>query len=582
MKSLFQFLAGKTSYCFATFPFIIISGYFAASYAFFIVYFSIDSFRPETIRAFSLTLIIMLIIVPFTHALLLGPLKKANLPAFLKFARRLNDFFADSTDYGDLKDDDLLDLLQLLVKFPQYHMLIATLIVVSVTVPTIVVEYLFSRSFYHLAITSSGGLIAGIIFCYFCYIITETLTADLRGECRKIINLRNIRKPDIYGISIRKKIIFIILIVFFSMAMLIYFLGFCNASLIATVGFLATTFMTVIVLTSLYSQSIKSAFEKILVTTRELSRGGGELLHLGNNEKELIEFAENFNVSVKESIELRHNLEQKVELRTKDLFKKTVELKEANRRLKELDQMKSGFLSSVSHELRTPLTSVLGFAKLIRKDFSKNFVPMARNNERAEKKAGRIIENLDIIMREGERLTRLINDVLDLAKIESGRFEWRDEVFQVYEAIHQAVQAAIGLFAQKPEVNFSTNIARDLPRIKADPDRLVQVIINLLNNAAKFTEKGSVDLHASTRADGWVEVSIHDTGIGIPPDDIDKVFDKFHQVTTDDTLKDKPKGSGLGLAICRQIIERYGGRIWAESKIDGGSIFTFALPYFTH
>jgi signal transduction histidine kinase len=573
-------MAGKTSYCFATFPFIIISGYFAASYAFFIVYFSIDSFRPETIRAFSLTLIIMLIIVPFTHALLLGPLKKANLPAFLKFARRLNYFFANSTDYGDLKDDDLLDLLQLLVKFPQYHMLIATLIVVSVTVPTIVVEYLFSRSFYHLAITSSGGLIAGIIFCYFCYIITETLTADLRGECRKIINLRNIRKPNIYGISIRKKIIFIILIVFFSMAMLIYFLGFCNASLIATVGFLATTFMTVIVLTSLYSQSIKSAFEKILVTTRELSRGGGELLHLGNNEKELIEFAENFNVSVKESIELRHNLEQKVELRTKDLFKKTVELKEANRRLKELDQMKSGFLSSVSHELRTPLTSVLGFAKLIRKDFSKNFVPMARNNERAEKKAGRIIENLDIIMREGERLTRLINDVLDLAKIESGRFEWRDEVFQVCEAIHQAVQAAIGLFAQKPEVNFSTNIARDLPRIKADPDRLVQVIINLLNNAAKFTEKGSVDLHASIRADGWVEVSIHDTGIGIPAGDIDKVFDKFHQVTKGDTLKDKPKGSGLGLAICRQIIERYGGRIWAESKIEGGSIFTFALPCF--
>jgi signal transduction histidine kinase len=581
MKSFFQFLATKTSYCFATFPFIIISGYFAASYAFFIVYFSIDSFRAETIRAFSFTLIIMLVIVSFTHALLLGPLKKPNLPAFLKFARRLNDFFKNSTDYGDLKDDELLDLLLLLVKFPQYHMLIATLIVISVTVPTIVVEYLFSRSLYHLAITSSGGLIAGIIFCYFCYIITETLTADLRGECRKIINLRNIRKPNIYGISIRKKIIFIIIIVFFSMAMLIYFLGFCNASLIATVGFLATTFMTVIVLTSLYSQSINSAFVKILVTTRELSRGGGELLHLGNNEKELIEFAENFNVSVKESIELRHNLEQKVELRTKDLFKKTVELKEANRRLKQLDQMKSGFLSSVSHELRTPLTSVLGFAKLIRKDFSKNFVPIARNNKRAEKKAKRIIENLDIIMLEGDRLTRLINDVLDLAKIESGRFEWRDEVFPVGEAIKQAVQAANGQFAQKPEVVFSKNIPRDLPHIKADPDRLVQVIINLLNNAAKFTEKGRVDLYAAAGADGWVEVSVHDTGIGIPPEDIDKVFDKFHQVTKGDTLKDKPKGSGLGLAICRQIIERYGGRIWAESRIERGSTFTFTLPYST-
>jgi signal transduction histidine kinase len=582
MKNLFQSLAKRTSYCFATFPFIIISGYFAASYAFFIVYFSIDYFKPETIRAFSFTLIIMLIIVPFIHALLLGPLKKRKLTAFLKFARRLNDFFANSTDYEDMKDCQLLDLLQLLVKFPQYHMLIAILIVISVTVPTIVVEYIFSRSLYHLAITSSGGVIAGIIFCYFCYIITETLTSDLRGECRKIISRRNIRKPDIYGISIRKKIIFIITIVFFSMAMLIYFLGFCNASLIATAAFLLTTFMTVIVLTSLYSQSINSAFGKILLTTRELSHGGGELLHLGNNEKELIEFAENFNVSVKESIELRHNLVQKVEARTKDLYKKTVELQEANRRLKELDQMKSGFLSSVSHELRTPLTSVLGFAKIIRKDFAKNFVPIARNNRKAEKKAKRIIENLDIILQEGERLTRLINDVLDLAKIESGRFEWRDKIFPMGEAIQQAVQAASGQFAQKPRVKLSTKIPRDLPRIKADPDRLVQVIINLLNNAAKFTEKGRVDLDAGARADGWIEVSVHDTGIGIPPGDMDKVFDKFHQVTKGDTLKDKPKGSGLGLAICRQIIERYGGRIWAESKIDGGSTFTFTLPYLTN
>ncbi|MBW2113274.1 MAG: hypothetical protein JRH04_00205, partial [Deltaproteobacteria bacterium] len=435
MNKIFQFVARQTSYCFATVPFVIISGYFAASYAFFIVYFSIDYFKPETMRAFSFTLIAMLLIVPFIHALLLGALRNFKLPAFLKFARRLNDFFANFTDYEDLKDDELLDLLQLLVRFPLYHMLIAILIVILVTLPTIIVEYLFSRSLYHLAITSSGGLIAGIIFCYFCYILTETLTADLRGECRKIISRRNMQKPNIYGISIRKKIIFIITIVFFSMAMLTYFLAFCNASLIATVGFLATTFLTVIVLTSLYFQSINSAFGKILVTTRELSHGGGELLHLGNNEKELIQFAENFNVSVKESIELRHNLEQKVEARTKDLVKKASELEEANRRLKELDQMKSNFLSSVSHELRTPLTSVLGFAKLIRKDFAKFFVPLAQGEEKAEKKATRINENLGIIMREGERLTRLINDVLDLAKIESGRFEWRDTVFPVGEAI---------------------------------------------------------------------------------------------------------------------------------------------------
>lgn len=582
MKNLFQSLAGKTSYCFAVLPFTIISGYFAASYAFFIVYFSIDSFKPETIEAFSFTLVIMLIIVPFVHALSLGPLKKPKIPAFLGFARKLNNFFANSGDLENMSDCQLLDLLHLLVRFPQYHMIMAIFIVIMVTVPTIVVEYLFSRSLYHITVTSSGGLIAGIIFCYFCYIITETLTSDFRSECRKTISIRNIQKPEIYGISIRKKIIFIITIVFFSMAMLIYFLSFCNASLVATVGFLATTFMTVMILTLLYFQSLNSAFKKILPTTQELSRGGGGLLYLGNNEKELIEFAESFNVSIKENIELRHNLEKKVKLRTKDLYKKKVALEQANSRLKKLDEIKSDFLSSVSHELRTPLTSVLGFTKLIRKDFEKNFIPITRNNEKAEKKAKRIIKNLDIIIKEGERLTRLIDNVLDLAKIESGRFEWREEAVPISEAINQAVRAAKGQFAQKPEIIFSTNIPRDLPRVNVDPDRLVQVIMNLLNNAVKFTENGHIDLNASVTPDGWVEVDVRDTGSGIPPGDINKVFGKFHQVMNRDTLKDKPRGSGLGLAICKQIIERYGGRIWAESQINKGSRFTFVLPYLTN
>ncbi len=580
IKNLFRFIAKKTSYCFATVPFVVLSGYFAASYAFFVIYFSIDPFEPEELNAFTTTLIAMLLIVPFIHALLLGAFENLKIPALFKFARKINNFYKNLDGHNNLKDDDLLESLQLLVRFPQYHMLVAILIAITVILPSIIVEYLFSRSLYHLVITSSGGMIAGILFCYFCYVITETLTSGLRGECRQMISRQNMQNPNIYGISIREKIVFIIIIVFLSMAMLVYFLSFCNPTLISTLGFLATTFLTVIVLTSLYFRSINNAFTRILITTRELSRGGGELLYLGNNEKELIEFAENFNVSVRESIELRHNLEQKVESRTEDLVKKAAELEEANRRLKELDRLKSGFLSSVSHELRTPLTSVLGFARLIRKDFTKIFIPLAQGETKREKKAGRINENLGIIVREGERLTRLINDVLDLAKIESGRMEWRDEPFASGEAIEHAVQAVSGQFAQNPDVELSINIPEGLPLIKADRDRFMQLIINLLNNAAKFTERGNVCVDAAVRNDGWVEISVNDTGPGIPPEDIYKVFDKFHQVTRNDTLKDKPGGTGLGLAICRQIVERYKGKIWVESVFGKGSRFVFVLPPF--
>ena len=274
---------------------------------------------------------------------------------------------------------------------------------------------------------------------------------------------------------------------------------------------------------------------------------------------------------------LNNHLEDLVHQRTMELAEKTRELEKAVTHLKELDKMKSAFLSSVSHELRTPLTSILGFAKLIYRDFKKSFLPLALGQRKLEKKGKRIEDNLMIITEEGERLTRLINDVLDLAKIESGRIEWKDTIFDAGEFLERAARAVEGQFVAKPAVDFVKDIPDDLPEIQADKDRLIQVVINLLNNAAKFTEKGSVILSARV-IDGKLRVSVKDTGPGISPDDLNKIFDKFHQVSDSDTLKDKPKGTGLGLAICKQIIEHYGGKIWVESEYGRGSEFIFEIP----
>jgi len=270
-------------------------------------------------------------------------------------------------------------------------------------------------------------------------------------------------------------------------------------------------------------------------------------------------------------------LEDKVKERTKELLQKTKELEEANERLKELDRTKSAFLSSVSHELRTPLTSILGFAKLIYKDFTKFFAPLAGDDKKLKKKANRISDNLSIIVREGERLTRLINDVLDLAKIESGRIEWNDSLFNLKEVLEDAAKSVSGQFSEKPGVELKVDLPEKLPDIYADRDRLQQVFINLLNNAAKFTDKGHVRLWAVSK-NGTVLVGVEDTGCGIPKEDLGKVFDKFHQVIHGDTLKDKPKGTGLGLAICKQIVEHYNGKIWVESELGKGSTFFVELP----
>ena len=240
------------------------------------------------------------------------------------------------------------------------------------------------------------------------------------------------------------------------------------------------------------------------------------------------------------------------------------------------NEAKSAFLSTVSHELRTPLTSVLGFAKIIRKRLEEKIFPIVdKKDPKTEKTIGQISENLHVVISEGERLTHLINDVLDLAKIEAGKMEWNQESVSISEVAERAIAATTSLFDQKA-LKLIKNIDTDLPAITGDRDKLIQVIINLISNSVKFTDKGSVTCTVSQKKDEIV-VSISDTGIGISPGDFGAVFEQFKQVGGD-TLTDKPKGTGLGLPICKEIVEHHGGRIWLESEVGKGSVFSFALP----
>jgi signal transduction histidine kinase/DNA-binding response OmpR family regulator len=241
----------------------------------------------------------------------------------------------------------------------------------------------------------------------------------------------------------------------------------------------------------------------------------------------------------------------------------------------EISRMKTDFIANVSHELRTPLTSVLGFAKLIRKQFSQNILPALNEpTEKTSKSATRIVENLEIIILEGERLTNLINDVLDLTKIEAGKVEWRDEPVVAADLIQRAIAVSSSLFEQK-SLHLVTEIQDNLPVLRGDPDRLMQVIINLLSNAAKFTRNGEV-VCGARRTDQGVAIYVRDNGIGISPADQLQLFERFRQVG--DTLTDKPKGTGLGLAICKQIIKHHSGTISVESTPGSGSTFTMLLP----
>ncbi len=241
----------------------------------------------------------------------------------------------------------------------------------------------------------------------------------------------------------------------------------------------------------------------------------------------------------------------------------------------EADAAKSSFLSTVSHELRTPLTSVLGFAKIIKKRLEDRIFPLVVTEDpKVRQTIQQVEDNLKVVVSEGERLTKLIDDVLDLAKIEAGKLEWHMEGVTVADIIDRATAATSSLFDHKG-LKLVKQVAPDLPPITGDRDRLIQVVINLISNAVKFTDSGTITCRAERRGSELV-VSIIDTGVGISPSDQPKVFERFKQVG--DTLTDKPKGTGLGLPICKEIVEHHGGRIWVDSVIGKGSIFSFSLP----
>jgi len=253
-----------------------------------------------------------------------------------------------------------------------------------------------------------------------------------------------------------------------------------------------------------------------------------------------------------------HQLEQK----SRELEAATAELRNANARLQELDRMKDDFISTITHELRTPLTSIRAFSEILLSQ------PNADPAQR--------LKFVTIIAKETERLSRLINQVLDLAKIDSGRAEWHVSRLDVEEIVADALAGMGQLFKDKGIV-VETHVESRLPRVKADVDRLIQVLLNLLSNAVKFCEagKGRIDVTLS-RAGAAVRVDIRDNGPGISPEDQAVIFEKFRQAG--DALTNKPAGTGLGLHISRQIIEHFGGRLWVESRRGEGACFSFTLP----
>ncbi|MGH2977336.1 MAG: ATP-binding protein [Gaiellaceae bacterium] len=247
--------------------------------------------------------------------------------------------------------------------------------------------------------------------------------------------------------------------------------------------------------------------------------------------------------------------------RIEELRRHAVELELQNRRIQEANRLKSEFLANMSHELRTPLNAILGFSQVLDKRL------FGELNE----KQGEYVED---IRSSGNHLLSLINDVLDLSKVEAGQIELETAPFSLREAIERGV-VMVRERASKDGVAIAAEVEPEVQIVSGDERRIRQILFNLLSNAVKFTPAGGrIDVTAA-RADGEIQVAVTDNGPGVAPEDLDRIFEEFQQ--TEAGAK-QHEGTGLGLALSKRLIELHGGRIWVESEVGVGSRFVFTLP----
>ena len=583
LARIFERVAARVSYGFAVTLFSVIGGQSGAVFG--ILYLlAVGDFPPRRLLYILITLLVTIAGSSTSHYVLSGLLRPFGPRLEPRDIRALNDHTRGTELDLETPTDELILLTRALELYPRWNTILGGSFASLIACACALVEYLASGSTRNLPAILIGGLLVVILYVMFAATVTELVTAPVRRQARRLLVHRQAWPGPRWQTRLRTK--------------LAYFVGLIGAAVLAltTVQAQGQARALTLVLCALASLAV-TTFMAVLVF-RSISAPMAEMVEAahaiadspvadfvpGSTNREFIDMAASLQAAGQQVLryqtELRETnagLERKVEERVADLVAERNRLDQTLKDLAvardqalEADRAKSTFLANMSHELRTPLNAIIGYSEMLGET-------AAEEGQGEERRA-----DLKKIHDAGAHLLGLINDVLDLSKIEAGRMELCLETFEIGPLIESATMTVLPL-VQKNGNRLEVDASPDLGVLHADVVKVRQVLFNLLSNAAKFTSEGTITLRVRRAAGDLGDelvVTVTDTGIGMTPEQVGRLFRPFTQADASTTRKFG--GTGLGLAITRHYCRMMGGDVTVESTPGIGSTFTASIPTAAH